>query len=581
MKTITIKTVLSVGVAGCVLWLGACNQAVDMRPVEGELVQTPSPVNIKKEKKESVQGVVETHQKATPRVMDEGYMAQAAPVASMAASVPNRMMLEQGKIFPPHEPLERENYRHYDDNPVKQVAAAPVSTFSIDVDTGAYANVRRMLNAGQMPRRDAVRIEEMINYFSYAYPVPGQHKRPFEVLTEIAPSPWRKGAWLLHVGVQGYELTRKELPPANLVFLVDVSGSMRSANKIDLLKSSLKLLSKQMDADDRIAIAVYAGAAGVVLEPTPGNKTAKIMQALDGLSAGGSTNGGAGIRLAYNLAQQSFKKGGINRVIIATDGDFNVGTVNFDALRELVEEKRKTGISLTTLGFGTGNYNDHLMEQLADAGNGNYAYIDNLNEAQKVLVEEMNATLTTIAKDVKIQIEFNPALVSQYRLIGYENRMLKREDFNNDKVDAGEIGAGHTVTALYEIVLQGKGGEWIDPLRYSKPTQAQGPQNELAHLRIRYKSPSSNSSQLLEWPLRQRDMQQNLTGTSDSFRFAAAVAGFGQILRGGKYVGDFAYDDVLALARKSRGDDPFGYRGEFLKLVTLADSLSMVRGSKE
>ena len=315
----------------------------------------------------------------------------------------------------------------------------------------------------------------------------------------------------------------------------------------------------------------------MVLEPTPGNETAKIVQALDDLSAGGSTNGGAGIRLAYNLAEQSFKKDGINRVIIATDGDFNVGTVNFEALQELVEEKRKTGISLTTLGFGTGNYNDHLMEQLADTGNGNYAYIDTLNEAQKVLVEEMNSTFATIAKDVKIQIEFNPVLLSQYRLIGYENRMLKREDFNNDKVDAGEIGSGHTVTALYEIVLQGEGSKWIEPLRYGKPVQAEGPKDELAHLRIRYKSPDSDSSQLLAWPLRQQDMQQSLASTSNSFRFSAAVAGFGQILRGGKYLDGFGYEDVLALARKSRGDDPFGYRGEFLKLVALAGSLSTVR----
>jgi Ca-activated chloride channel family protein len=580
LKIRIIKPISAIGVAGTLLWIVACGQSEEVREVAQETTQQSS-ASIEGKQPASSVTAAETdtsgvRSEAKMQVMMDGYSAQPRSVMLEAGSV-------AGRIRAPSQPLDRENYQHYDDNPVKQAAAAPVSTFSIDVDTGSYANVRRMLNSGQMPRHDAVRIEEMINYFSYAYPVLKEHARPFEVMTEMAPSPWRKDAWLLHVGVQGYDVAEKDLPPANLVFLVDVSASMQSTDKIDLLKSSLKLLSKQMDANDRIAIAVYAGAAGVVLEPTPGNETAKIIQALDDLSAGGSTNGGAGVRLAYNLAEQSFKKGGINRVIIATDGDFNVGTVNFEALQELVEEKRKTGISLTTLGFGTGNYNDHLMEQLADTGNGNYAYIDTLNEAQKVLVEEMDSTLATIAKDVKIQIEFNPALVSQYRLIGYENRMLKREDFNNDKVDAGEIGAGHGVTALYEIVLQGEGSEWIDPLRYGKPVQAKGPKDELAHLRIRYKSPDGDSSRLLEWPLRQQDMQQSLAGTSNSFRFSAAVAGFGQVLRGGKYLDSFGYDDVLELARKSRGDDPFGYRGEFLKLVALADSLSAVvlRQSKE
>ena len=575
MKTLIIKSTLAVGVAGALLWIGACGQSGEVREADQEKTQrssAPEALPIEGKQKTSNATAAEAagvRPEVKMQAMMDGYSAQPKSAMFEAGSITSRMRA-------PSQPLDRENYQHYDDNPIKQVAEAPVSTFSIDVDTGSYANVRRMLNSGQMPRHDAVRIEEMINYFSYAYPVPGEQTRPFEVMTEMAPSPWRKDAWLLHVGVQGYDIAEKDLPPANLVFLVDVSGSMQSADKIDLLKSSLKLLSKQMNAEDRIAIAVYAGAAGVVLEPTPGNETAKIVQALDDLSAGGSTNGGAGIRLAYNLAEQSFKKNGINRVIIATDGDFNVGTVNFEALQELVEEKRKTGISLTTLGFGTGNYNDYLMEQLADTGNGNYAYIDTLNEAQKVLVEEMNSTLATIAKDVKIQIEFNPALVSQYRLIGYENHMLKREDFNNDKVDAGEIGAGHGVTALYEIVLQGEGSQWIEPLRYGKPVQAEGPKDELAHLRIRYKSPDSESSELLEWPLRQQDMQQSLASTSNSFRFSAAVAGFGQVLRGGKYLDGFGYDDVLALARKSRGDDPFGYRGEFLKLVALADSLSAV-----
>jgi Ca-activated chloride channel family protein len=342
------------------------------------------------------------------------------------------------------EPVDREEYAHLVDNGIKLAAENPVSTFSIDVDTGSYSNVRRMLTHGQIPRQDAVRTEEMVNYFSYDYPVPEDKKTPFSIHTEMTATPWNPDTKLLHVGIKGYDVAKDQLPPSNLVFLVDVSGSMNSADKLGLLKSSLTLLSKQLSHEDRISIAVYAGAAGAVLPPTAGDQTATIQAALDALSAGGSTNGGAGIRLAYNLAEQGFIKNGINRVIIATDGDFNVGTVNFEALKDLVEEKRKTGISLTTLGFGSGNYNDHLMEQLADVGNGNYAYIDTLHEAQKVLVDEISSTLNTIAKDVKIQIEFNPDVVAEYRLIGYENRLLNREDFNNDKIDAGEIGAGHT-----------------------------------------------------------------------------------------------------------------------------------------
>ncbi|GMQ87673.1 MAG: VWA domain-containing protein [Gammaproteobacteria bacterium] len=483
----------------------------------------------------------------------------------------------------PNEPVNRENYAHFDDNPVKLVAEAPVSTFSIDVDTGAYSNVRRMLNAGQVPVRDAVRVEEMINYFAYDYPTPAAHETPFKVTTEIGPNPWNSETRLLHIGIKGYDVDRQNLPPANLVFLVDVSGSMQSANKLGLLKSALKLLTRQLREQDRISLVVYAGASGVVLEPVKGNERAKIQHALEGLTAGGRTNGAAGIRLAYQLAEDSFIEKGINRVIIATDGDFNVGTVNFEALIDLIEEKRKSSISLTTLGFGNGNYNDRLMEQLADAGNGNYAYIDSLNEAQKVLVDEMEATLQTIAKDVKIQIEFNPALVAEYRLIGYENRSLQREDFNNDKVDAGDIGAGHTVTALYEIVLTDGKGQRVDPLRYGggeKTTSQFG--EELAMLRLRYKQPDEGHSRLIKNPLYITDIETSLQKTSDRFRFSAAVAGFGQLLRGGKYVDDFDYQAVLELARNARGADRFGYRGEFIQMVSLADSLhgNAVRASR-
>ncbi|MBK7982586.1 MAG: VWA domain-containing protein [Candidatus Competibacteraceae bacterium] len=475
----------------------------------------------------------------------------------------------------PSQPTDRENYAAIEENPVKRAAEQPVSTFSIDVDTGSYANVRRFLNSGRLPPRDAVRVEELINYFDYDYPLPDGRQPPFRVNTELAATPWNPKTLLLAVGIKGYDLPKTKLPPANLVFLIDVSGSMNAPDKLELLKPALKLLIRQLRPEDKVAIAVYAGAAGLVLEPTSGGQKAKIEAALDRLSAGGSTNGGAGIQLAYNLARDGFVQGGVNRVILATDGDFNVGTVNFEALKNLVETQRKSGIALTTLGFGTGNYNDRLMERLADAGNGNYAYIDTLQEANKVLVEQMSATLLTIAKDVKIQIEFNPGLVEEYRLIGYENRVLRREDFNNDAVDAGDIGAGHTVTALYEIALKGSGGGLTEPLRYAesaKPDSAARGE-EIAFLRLRYKQPDSDASQLQEWPIRRDQAIQDGARTSDRFRFAAAVAGFGQLLRGGRHTSSFGYDEVLALAKDARGADPFGYRGEFLTLIGLARSL--------
>jgi Ca-activated chloride channel family protein len=479
------------------------------------------------------------------------------------------------QLRPPSEPTDRENYAHFDDNPIKRVSEHPVSTFSIDVDTGAYANVRRIINNGSLPQHDAVRVEEMINYFAYDYPLPDSFDPPFKVTTEIAPSPWNKKTHLLHIGIKGYDIPKDKLPPANLVFLVDVSGSMQSPDKLDLLKTALKLLSQQLTEKDKVSLVVYAGAAGLVLEPTPGNEKATINAALDRLMAGGSTHGSAGIQLAYATAEQAFIKDGINRILLATDGDFNVGTVNFEALKNLIEEKRKTGISLTTLGFGTGNYNDQLMEQLADAGNGNYAYIDTLNEAQKVLVDEMSSTLQTIAKDVKIQIEFNPVTVAEYRLIGYENRLLRREDFSNDKIDAGEIGAGHTVTALYEIALVGSGGERLENLRYGD-TEASSEQrrSELAFLRLRYKVPDGDTSKLLEWFLMRQDVIETVDNTSERFRFSAAVTAFAQQLRGGTYIDNFSYNDILSLARGARGDDPYSYRGEFIKLVNLTKSFT-------
>jgi Ca-activated chloride channel family protein len=506
-------------------------------------------------------------------------MAKPSTAAAVGGRVAQSQELDALRV--PSEPTDREQYAHQEDNPVKRVAEQPVSTFSIDVDTGAYANVRRFLNEGRLPPRDAVRVEEMINYFNYDYPLPDSRQPPFRVSTELAPTPWNPKTRLLAIGVKGYDLPKTQLPPANLVFLIDVSGSMAAPDKMGLLKPALKLLVRQLRPEDKVAIAVYAGAAGMVLEPTPGSQKARIEAALDRLSVGGSTNGGAGIQLAYNLARDGFVEGGVNRVILATDGDFNVGTVNFEALKNLVETQRKSGVALTTLGFGTGNYNDQLMEQLADAGNGNYAYIDTLQEANKTLVEQMSATLLTIAKDVKIQIEFNPALVEEYRLIGYENRVLRREDFSNDAVDAGDIGAGHTVTALYEIALKGGGGALTEPLRYSQPaTDSSASGEEIAFLRLRYKQPDADVSQLLEWPIRRDQALKDWQAASERFRFAAAVAGFGQLLRGGRYTHSFSYDDVLALARDARGADSYGYRGEFLTLVGLARSLDSSKGSE-
>ena len=520
-------------------------------------------------------GVVAQEQSASVRPNEAKVVGKfVGKERDFAARVP-ASSADLSSIRAPSEEVNRENYAHFEDNPLKRVSEQPVSTFSIDVDTGAYSNARRILNAGGLPVKDSVRVEEFINYFAYDYPTPANRSTPFNVVTELGPNPWNADTHLLHIGIKGYDVPKSQIPATNLVFLVDVSGSMRSADKLGLLKTSLKMLTRQMRRQDRISIVVYAGASGVVLEPVAGNRTGAIVAALDSLSAGGSTNGGAGIRLAYAMAEEAFVEGGINRVLLATDGDFNVGTTNFEALKNLVEEKRKTGISLTTLGFGSGNYNDHLMEQLADAGNGNYAYIDTLNEARKVLVEQMSATLQTIAKDVKIQIEFNPNVVAEYRLIGYENRILAREDFNNDQIDAGEIGAGHTVTAVYEIALADSKGQRVDPLRYqSEQGVAKGRNQELAFLRLRYKAPDGDKSKLIEQPIRKADIKRELSDTSANFRFATAVAGFGQLLRGGNYMEQFGYDDVRTLANGARGGDPFGYRGEFVTMVNLAQSLS-------
>jgi Ca-activated chloride channel family protein len=423
------------------------------------------------------------------------------------------------QIRAPGETLDRESYTHFDTNPVHLVREDPVSTFSVDVDTASYSNVRRLLNRGVLPRHDAVRVEELVNYFAYGYPTPTDQEAPFSVYTEIGPSPWHASRHLLHIGIKGYEVAETDLPPANLVFLIDVSGSMQSPDKLDLLKAAMKLLARRLSQEDSVAIAVYAGAAGTVLPPTSGASQADIHAAIDRLTAGGSTNGGAGIRLAYSLARDRFREAGINRVILATDGDFNVGTTDHEQLKNLVERERESGVALTVLGFGGGNYNDALMQELAQIGNGNAAYIDTLNEARKVLVEEIGSNLNTIAKDVKVQIEFNPDTVEEYRLIGYETRHLDREDFNNDAIDAGDIGAGHTVTALYEIALTGSGGGLIDPLRYATTPPTRG-SSELAFLKLRYKLPGARDSRLITRPIRAggRDWRSDADQRQLSFR---------------------------------------------------------------
>ena len=449
----------------------------------------------------------------------------------------------------------------------------PLSTFSIDVDTASYSNIRRFINQGSMPQVGAVRIEEMINYFSYDYPQPSG-KHPFSVTTELGPCPWNKSHQLVRIGLAAKNIDKKDLPPSNLVFLVDVSGSMSAANKLPLLKQSMKMLVKQLDKDDRISMVVYAGNDCIILEPTAGSEQPKIIEAIDSLGAGGSTHASSGILTAYKLAEQVFMPKGNNRIILASDGDFNVGTTSRGELQKLIEEKRQSGIYLTVLGFGIGNYHDDTMEILADKGNGNYAYIDNLLEAKKVMVKEMSGTMFALARDVKIQVEFNPAKIGAYRLIGYENRTLADEDFNDDKKDAGEIGVGHTVTALYELVPAGSNDmPSVDPLKYQqvKTKTATATSSELMTIKLRYKSLQTDQSILLSTVV--VDADTVLNNTSDDFRFAASVAGYGMLLTQSELKGDLDYEQIQTLAKGAKGTDAEGYRAEFIRLVEMTQLL--------
>ncbi len=468
-----------------------------------------------------------------------------------------------------------EAYDHIKENIFVSALKTPVSTFSIDVDTASYANMRRFLNQNQVPPKDAVRIEEMVNYFHYSYPDP-KGKHPFSITTEISSAPWDPKHRVLMIGLQGKKVDTSKMPRNNLVFLLDVSGSMNNPNKLPLLKKSFKLLVENMRADDRVAIVVYAGAAGLVLPSTPGKEANKILTALEKLSAGGSTAGGAGIKLAYKVAKENFIKDGNNRIILATDGDFNIGASSDGEMVRLIEEKRKEGVFLTVLGLGRGNYKDAKMEKLADKGNGNYAYIDTIMEAKKVLVTEMGATLLTIAKDVKIQIEFNPAKVKGYRLIGYENRMLRNEDFNDDTKDAGEMGAGHSVTAFYEIIPAGSDEKLpgVDDLKYqdAKISDAAKKSPELATVKFRYKPPKEDKSQLIVEPIMDKGIHWKKT--SKNFRFASAVVELGLLLRGSEFKGSATFESLIARAKNASGKDPHGYRAEFVRLAEMAQALS-------
>lgn len=470
-----------------------------------------------------------------------------------------------------------EGYQTIHENEFLQAVNNPLSTFSIDVDAASYSNLRRFINSGQKPPKDAVRIEEMINYFNYSYRQPENHN-PFSINTELSTCPWDEKHLLLHIGLKGKDIRTKELPPSNLVFLIDVSGSMHPANKLPLLKSAFKMLVKKLRSEDHVAIVVYAGAAGLVLPPTPGSEKETIIQALNHLSAGGSTAGGAGLKLAYQTAEEQFIKGGNNRIILATDGDFNIGSSSNAEMERLIESERNKGIFMTVLGFGMGNYKDDKMEIIADKGNGNYAYIDNLQEARKVLINEFGGTLFAIAKDVKIQVEFNPANVLAYRLIGYENRKMKSEDFNNDKKDAGELGAGHTVTALYEIIPAGLKSENIHPvdrLKYQKTKidPAASISNELLTLKLRFKDPDGIKSQLISLIVENSPIRPE--NTSENYRWSAAVAEFGMLLRESPFKGNTNVSSILRLAKHSKGKDAFGYRAEFIKLVESSEFLAL------
>lgn len=537
---------------------------------------------------EGAADVVVTGQRVTNAQADRVPPIPAfAPPAPPPPSVPSPVMTTsryaarvtpEPRPYPPYyQDVGRDKFTATDQNAFKIVKDEPVSTFSLDVDTASYSFVRASLNQNTLPQPAAVRTEEMVNYFPYDYaPAPGA-SQPFSTNIAVFPSPWTPGRKLVRIGVKGYEIGRRTRPRANLVFLIDTSGSMYAPNKLPLVKQSLEMLLDQLDGNDSVAIVTYAGTAGTALEPTPASEKARIKAVIEGLGAGGSTAGAEGIRQAYRLAEQHFDAKGVNRVILTTDGDFNVGITNQDELKGYIERERGKGVFLSVLGFGMGNYNDAMMQTLAQNGNGAAAYIDTVNEARKTLVDEATSTLFPIAKDVKIQVEFNSRTVAEYRLIGYETRMLKREDFDNDKVDAGDVGSGQTVTALYEVVPVG-GPRANGDLRYAPraPVAAAGVDGELGFVKIRYKLPKSDTSLLLSTPIDRRVQFARFEDAPQDARFAAAVAGFAELLRGGRYNGALSYDDVLRMASGAKGKDEFGYRAEFIQLVRAATTANAI-----
>lgn len=514
--------------------------------------------------------VVMGYQKAQRKEMAASVVQIRGLAGSVAGISVNKSKRDQSLAYAPLEKSNTEGYASIEENGFQQAKSKPLSTFSTDVDVASYANVRRFINNGNLPPKDAVRIEEMVNYFDYNYPQP-KGEDPVSITTELGSAPWNSKHQLLHIGIKAKNIMKDNLPASNMVFLIDVSGSMDSPNKLPLLVSSLKLLTDQLREKDRVAIVVYAGNSGLALPVTRGSNKAKIKEVLNNLSAGGSTAGGAGIELAYKVASENFIKGGNNRVILATDGDFNVGASSNNDMEKLIEEKRKSGIFLTVLGYGMGNYKDSKMEILADKGNGNYAYIDNINEARKVLISEFGGTLFTVAKDVKLQLEFNPSYVQAYRLIGYENRLLNDEDFNDDQKDAGEIGSGQTVTALYEIIPVGVKSELIskvDDLKYQKKEAVSS--SELLTVKLRYKQPDGAQSKLMSHAVTTK-LESN---PSDNFRFSSAVATFGMLIRDSQFKQDSKYAQVIDLAKNAIGVDQEGYRAEFLKLVRSSELLA-------
>jgi len=571
IRTIRLPIVL----ASLALFFGACSLETELRPVEKQENASTGP----------------SHESKPP-------LPLPAPGKSSASSDSQRRMPESartgGAIMlpnpypqPPYYPrplvIPPSTDRFSDKEPTRVLSAAehPVSTFSVDVDTASYAYVRRSLTGGRMPPRESVRVEEMVNYFPYEYPAPESSALPFRVTTTVMPSPWAAENRLFHIAIRGYDIARSERPRVNVVLLIDTSGSMQPSDRLPLLQQGFRLFAQQLRDDDRVAIVTYAGQAKTALDPTRGQDKQKILDAIDSLRASGSTAGGEGLQRAYALAERHFDKEAVNRVILGTDGDFNVGMTNPKDLERFIAAKRKTGIYLSILGVGVGNLNDALMQRLAQAGNGNAAYIDSLLEARKAMSEQLSSTLFPIADDVKIQVEFNPMRIAEYRLIGYETRMLKREDFNDDRIDAGDIGAGHTVTAIYEITPMGAKKRQLDPLRYLQERERSAPPanvraDEMAFVKLRYKLPGETDSRLIEQPVRGTDALGKVEAAPAEQRFATAVAAFGQRLRGETAVDSFSYGKIAELANGARGADPEGYRAEFVRLVRMAETLGAV-----